>query len=158
MKHTHTPIHPRAGGRKPGPSPTIRKAIKLMVFDGLSQTAIAERLKLNRSYLSRALAQPEAKALILQTSTEALADLDTLADQAKRLAYVTGMRLMGPDNSPQIQAKMVELFSRERKGDGAVNVNLGLSPGPDLGGYAYKRPAIDVTPTDYRSGDKGEDD
>lgn len=161
MKDTHTPTVPRAGGSKAGPSPTIRKAIKLIVLEGLSQTAVAERLKINRTYLNKALALPEAKALMNKTAEDALADLDTLADQARRMAYLTGMRLMGPDNPVATQAKMVELFSRERKGDGSVNVNLGLSANPDLGGYAYRRPALDVTPnlpTDHKSGNSGQDD
>jgi hypothetical protein len=129
-----------------------------MAIEGLNQREVSERLGIDRSNLSRQLARHDAQALVLQRKAELAESLDNLTEQARRRAMTCALDLMKADQPIEYRARMVELFVRSKLIVAPVNVNIAMASSPDLGGYAYRRPALDVTPTDHKSGNVGEDD
>lgn len=160
---------PRAPGRPKGshdrlprvPAPRmsakVRTAANLIARQGMTVREAAARAGMNESALSRALHRDGMQQWLESQKALFCLEVDSLKDQAKRLAVLEGMRLMRESQSDQVRARMVEFFASEAGKASLVTVNIGAKGS----GYEYVPPGsqvIDITPaTDSESVGDGEE-
>ncbi|MGB1214979.1 MAG: hypothetical protein ACPG4X_16545 [Pikeienuella sp.] len=128
----------------------MRKAIEIMIDEGVSDNLAAQRANVRIDNLRRALARPNVIALFNQR-------IKDIRQNAGVQAYVRNTQLAQTSESDHVKADLnkwlagVDGISPLQKVQGTHAVTHKFE------GYKYDRPdAVDVTPTDQTSG--GHDD